>query len=343
MRSQTIAVLLVTLGCITALILLALSGLRGQALSACVVAIAAVAGCTIALTPRFFQQFYEKLLLAKQFTADTHFAELVENRTGVIAVTKDGTVYGGGVYDGRMSTDLLDNRTNIVRAYAITALHPAPRHVLLVGLGTGSWAQVIANNPGVESLTIVEINPGYLEIIKKHAQVASLLSNRKVSIIIDDGRRWLTRNGRSRFDMIVSNTPFHWRAHSTNLLSLEYCRLVRAHLNPGGVYYFNTTGSAAALKTSMVEFPYGLRYRSLSAVSASPIAFERARLRAVLSRYRIDGRPILSLGRASDRERLEAVLTSLEVENRDSILRRLATTPVITDDNMYPEWHSAAK
>jgi len=29
---------------------------------------------------------------------------------------------------------------------------------------------------------------------------------------------------------------------------------VSAHLNPGGVYYFNTTGSAAALKTAMVEF-----------------------------------------------------------------------------------------
>ena len=144
----------------------------------------------------------------------------------------------------------------------------------LIGLATGSWAQVIANHPQVESLTVVEINPGYLRLVAKYPQVASLLSNPKVRIVIDDGRRWLTRHDR-RFDMIVSNTPFHWRAHSTNLLSVEYCRLVRAHLRPGGVYYFNTTGSTAALKTAMVEFPYGVRVMSLAAVSLSPVAFDR--------------------------------------------------------------------
>jgi hypothetical protein len=31
----------------------------------------------------------------------------------------------------------------------------------------------------------------------------------------------------------------------------------------------------------------------------------------------------------------------LEIESRDSILRRLATTPLVTDDNMLPEWYPA--
>jgi spermidine synthase len=296
--------------------------------------------CTAAATPRLFEQFYEKLLLAQQFTPDARFADLLENRSGVIAVTTDGTVYGGGVYDGRYSTDLRDDRNNIIRAYLVGALHPSPRHVLLVGLGTGSWAQVIAHNPKVESLTVVEVNPGYAQLLAKHPEVASLLSNPKVKLVTDDGRRWLSRHD-ARFDMIISNTPFHWRAQSTNLLSTEYCRLVRSRLQPGGVYYFNTTGSPAALKTAMVEFPYGLRYMTLSAVSDRPVALDRIRLREILTRYQIDGRPVLNLKLPSDRQRLEEVLGSLQVEDRASILDRLASSPVVTDDNMYPEWHPA--
>jgi spermidine synthase len=338
LSSSTIAGLLVGLGCATAAVLLMLSGVRGRPLAAYLAGLVSLIGCTAATTPRLFEQFYEKLLLAQQFTPDARFADLLENRSGVIAVTTDGTVYGGGVYDGRYSTDLRDDRNNIVRAYLVGALHPSPRHVLLVGLGTGSWAQVIAHNPSVESLTVVEVNPGYVQLLAKHPEVASLLSNPKVRIVTDDGRRWMSRHD-ARFDMIISNTPFHWRAQSTNLLSTEYCQLVRSHLAPGGIYYFNTTGSAAALKTAMVEFPYGLRYMTLSAVSLRPIAFDRVRLRGILTHYRIDGRPILDLELTSDRKRLEEVLGSLQVEGRASILARLASTPIVTDDNMYPEWH----
>jgi hypothetical protein len=38
---------------------------------------------------------------------------------------------------------------------------------------------------------------------------------------------------------------------------------------------------------------------------------------------------------------MQAVMNSLEIESRDSVLRRLATTPLVTDDNMFPEWHPA--
>jgi spermidine synthase len=247
-------------------------------------------------------------------------------------------VYGGGAYDGMISTDLVNDRNLIIRAYAVSALHPAPRHVLMIGLATGAWAQVIANHPQVESLTIIEINPGYLQLVAKYPQVASLLSNPKVRIVIDDGRRWLTRNDR-QFDMIVSNTTLHWRAHSTNLLSVEYCRLVRAHLRPRGVYYFNTTSSTTALKTAMVEFPYGLRFMNFAAVSRGPIMFDRARFKEVLTQYRIAGHPVLNLALPIQRKRLEAVINASDVESRESILRRLATVPVVTDDNMLPEWH----
>ena len=100
-------------------------------------------------------------------TADQDFAHVVENRSGIITVDTDGTVFGNGMYDGRFNTDLKNDLNGIIRPYALSLFHPAPRDVLMIGLSSGSWAQVIANNPAVASLTIVEINRGYLELIKR--------------------------------------------------------------------------------------------------------------------------------------------------------------------------------
>ena len=83
----------------------------------------------------------------------------------------------------------------------------------MIGLSSGSWAQVIANNPNVASLTVVEINPGYLSLIAQEPEVASLLHNPKVTIVTDDGRRWLRANSGRRFDAIVSNTTWYYRAN----------------------------------------------------------------------------------------------------------------------------------
>ena len=64
-----------------------------------------------------------------------------------------------------------------------------------------------------------EINPGYLQLITQEPEVASLLINPKVTIVTDDGRRWLDRNPERHFDAIVSNTTYYFRANVTNLLS----------------------------------------------------------------------------------------------------------------------------
>ena len=45
-----------------------------------------------------------------------------------------------------VNTWLEENEKNgILRAYVAGAIHPAPRDVLMVGLASGSWAQVVAH------------------------------------------------------------------------------------------------------------------------------------------------------------------------------------------------------
>lgn len=302
------------------------------------------------LSGPLYADIYGRLLFRGNGSSSKQIVSLVENRSGVIAVDTDRTVYGGGVYDGHFNIDPKEDNNGIFRCYAIAALHPHPARVLVIGLSSGSWAQVLAHMPGVEDMTIVEINPGYLPLIGQVPAVKSLEENPKVHIVIDDGRRWLVAHPNDRFDFILMNTTFHWRAHVSNLLSVEFLGLLRNHLAVGGVAYYNTTGSGRVQFTGAETFPYALRVGNFLAVSDRPIVFDRGRYRSVLVNMQIDGKPVFDPGLQSDRAIVDAMQAipqtdgeggadGVSIEDRASLLRRLQGRRPITDDNMGEEWN----
>jgi SAM-dependent methyltransferase len=209
----------------------------------------------------------------------------------------------------------------------------------MIGLASGSWAQVIANHPEVEKLTVVDINPGYLQLIPKYKVVASLLHNPKVTIVIDDGRRWLVRNPEAAYDVIVMNTTYNWRSNTTNLLSVEFLQLAHRHLSPGGVLFYNTTYSARAQFTGVAVFPYGLLVGSCMAVSDSSIDPNLNRWKQIVTQYKIDGVPVFRLERDNDQRKLAELISMFgSLEGADQIRKRTAGSRLITDDNMGSEW-----
>ena len=322
--------------------------LRGQLPTMRVAAIAVVSLVGIADLGARFDKIYEHLLFQERNAPA--FADVVENRHGVIAITHDGAVFGGGAYDGKFNVDPVHDTNGIIRAYTIMGIHPAPREVLLVGLSSGSWAQVVANSPLVEHLTIVEINPGYLPLIPKHPEVASLLRNPKVTVVIDDGRRWLLRNPDAKFDLVVMNTTLHWRAHATNLLSVEFLSLIAQHLKPGGIHFYNTTDSPEAQLTACAVFPHALRVGNFMTVSDSPIQLDKVRVLETLANYTIDQKPIIPDPQHSEAaQRLFTIIAnSVDTVNNDSpgqylewgrtVKARYRDREIVTDDNMATEW-----
>jgi spermidine synthase len=271
---------------------------------------------------------------------------VVENRSGIITVDANGTVYGNGMYDGKFNTDLFHHDTNgIVRPYALSLFHPKPHDVMMIGLSSGSWAQVIANNPDVESLTIVEINPGYLKLIAERPEVASVLANPKVSVIVDDGRRWLNLAKKKKFDVIVLNMTWHFRANATNLLSAEFLELVKKHLKPGGIFFYNTTGSLRVQRTACLAFSHGALFINHMAVSMKPIDWNFWRWRKTLKAYQIDDEPIIDTSVPKDRKAFDALFAEVRLDNRKvivpckEILAKTSALPPVTDDNMGDEWH----
>src|SRR5271154_5185443 len=231
----------------------------------------------IALSGPAYSGFFEKLILGPGDRVRGPFVRSIENRNGVIEISSSSTVYGNGVYDGSFSVDPTNDANYIVRVYALSLFHPAPKRLLMIGLSSGSWAQVLVNHPQVESLDIVEINPGYLGLIPQYPVVASLMRNSRVHIYVDDGRRWLRAHPGEKYDVILMNTSFYWRDHSSVLLSTDFLEVVRTHLNKGGVFYYNTTGSEEAVNTGLHAFPYGLRVFNALAGSDRPNVLDENR------------------------------------------------------------------
>jgi spermidine synthase len=346
-----IAQLLVAAGTGYALVLtLTIDGLRKVKLKRA--GVAAALGAIAALTlPAASGKVLEALLWKGAPEARTAFAQVVENRSGIITVDRSGTVFGNGAYDGHFNVDLVHDVNGIMRPYALSLFHPAPRNVLMVGFASGSWAQVLANNPEVASLTVVEINPGYARLVAGNPSVASVLTHPKVKLVTDDGRRWLRLHADRRFDAIVMNSTFHFRANATNLLSVDFLEILKAHLNPGGIVFYNTTDSSRVQRTGCSAFPYGARFMNHMLLSSTPIDWNFARWRRTLETYRIDGRPIVDVSIAEHvygLERLAALESQVHasrapadadvIEPCPSILARTAGQTLVTDDNMGTEW-----
>ena len=298
-----------------------------------------------------YADLYQRLLYRRPVSDSQRFYCVVETKGGVAAVTHEGIVYGGGVYDGRMSIDFVYDVNGIFRPFSVSAFHPAPRRVLMIGLSGGAWAEVVANHPQLDELVVVEINPGYLKLIPRYPVVAGLLANPRIKIVVDDGRRWLRNHCGQGFDVVIMNTTFHWRSFASNVLSVEFLRLVGSVLNPGGIVMFNATGSAEVHRTAVVAFPDAMRFANLMVGSRDRIEIDVERWEAVMEGYFIKGATVLGEGESAQAAlaRNKARLSAVDkpgasdddwdsVETREHILARTQGLRVVTDDNMGLEW-----
>lgn len=273
-------------------------------------------------------------------------SEIVETRQGIILVYKtrqkgSDSVYGGNVYDGKTNLDPVINTNGINRIIILPVLKEKPKRVLFIGLSIGTWLKIATSFPGVEHIDVVEINPGYLKAMKPYPEQQSALADPRVHLYIDDGRRWLNLHPEKKYDLIVINTTFHWRAYSTNLLSKEFLTLVKQHTFTNGLIAFNTTGSADALKTATEVFQHAYLYQNF--VIAADFDW-REKMKApnavkTLSALNYHGKPLFPKNSdALITQWLQVPIVSLQ-EEEENIGRK---TEVITDINLLTEYKYAS-
>jgi spermidine synthase len=306
------------------------------------VALLVIGGVAIAAgRPLVHTDFLENLQL--EHPPSRPFKHVVENRSGIVTVARDDEegdiIYGGGIYDGRYAVEPYAGN-GIHRAYMIACMHRNPAKVLEIGMSSGSWAWVLARHESVQTMDIVEINPGYTDLLREYPEHSTLLDDPKVTIHIDDGRRWLNRNA-DTFDFILMNTTYHWRSHATNLLSKEFLTLCKAPLKPGGIVYWNTTHNEDILRTAAEVFPHVTHWSNFVAASDVPFDMTPEERRANLLRFLRDGKPIYLENERTKKE-LEFLVEG-ELPEMAEVLKAREDLRVITDDNMVTEFKNDPK
>jgi predicted membrane-bound spermidine synthase len=167
-------------------------------------------------------------------------------------------------------------------------MHERPERVFAVGLGAGSTAYGLSQDPRIQKVRCVEICAGQKPLLGRLAQMdspetARLFSDPRVNIQIGDGRKALL-SATERYDVITVDALRPTTAYSGNIYSVEFYELVRSRLNPGGFVATwlptdRTTESLRRVFPHMLVFDV-LHYNNSRFVvaSAEPIRFDREKV-----------------------------------------------------------------
>ena len=185
------------------------------------------------------------------------------------------------------STDV-DMMTQLMIGHLPMLTHPAPRRVLIIGLGSGITASAVARYP-VERVDVVEIEPAVVEASRFFAHVhRDVLAGPRVHTVVADGRSFLLTTP-ERYDVIVSEPSNPWIAGLASLFTTEFFELARSRLHPGGVmlqwvqgYSLLPEDLRMVVRTFSTGFPHasvwGVRGDFLLLGRAEPGALDPARV-----------------------------------------------------------------
>jgi spermidine synthase len=113
-------------------------------------------------------------------------------------------------------------------------LHPEPRSVFFLGLGTGITAGA-AVGTDVERIDVCELVPEVVTLAAAHFRpwTDGLFDDPRVRIQAQDGRTCL-RRASSPYDLVVADLFTPWKAGTGNLYTREHFEVARDRLAPGG-------------------------------------------------------------------------------------------------------------
>jgi predicted membrane-bound spermidine synthase len=161
---------------------------------------------------------------------------------------------------------------------------PNLRTALVIGYGTGSIVETLLKSNQLKEVIIVEVNRTLLRNLRKIPLFATMLSNARVRLVVDDGRRYLF-NTSKKFDLITTDALWSFTAYSNNLYSRDFYRLVQAHLETRGVYMAWHDEHRVIPKTLASVFSYVQMFQSFSIASSADMAINRERRQRLLNEF----------------------------------------------------------
>jgi spermidine synthase len=167
--------------------------------------------------------------------------------------------------------------------------HPQPRRVLLLGGGVAGLVPEILKTRSVTHLDYVELDPHLVRLAQQVLPAAALPGAEtaenpepkpgtpRVRLLYQDARRYLTQT-REHYDVILLNLPEPQNAQLNRYYTLEFFRIVAAHLEPQGVFSFSLTGAGASLNPWRAAY-LALAYNTLRQALPEVLVFPGERTR----------------------------------------------------------------
>lgn len=167
-------------------------------------------------------------------------------------------------------------------------LHPAPKRIAIIGLGSGDTWYSAAGRPETDVIECVEIIGGQIETLRTlHARTGYvgldvLFSDPRFRFTVGDGRR-LVMQSEQPFDIIEADALRPSSAYSGNLYSREYFELLRDRLAPGGLAV-TWAPTPRITETFVSVFPHVAEVSPMLIGSNGSIAFDPVEVRARATR-----------------------------------------------------------
>lgn len=279
---------------------------------------------------------------AVQNTDVLYYAEGAESIVSVIRVKGGEQAF---VTNGRVeaSSYLQGQQVQYALGHLPMLLTSNPKRVLVVGMGSGMTAGATAVHPGVERVTLVEIEPQVAGVARTFERYNHrVLENPKVRVVLNDGRNFLLTTDET-FDVITADPIHPWFRGAGSLYAREYFQLAGRHLRPGGViaqwlplYELTPQDLASIVKTFQQQFSHTMlwltHFDSVMLGSNSPFAIDEVDLQRRIEQTEISGdlRRVM-MGSASD-------VLGYFMMGTDGMKRFAQNGTLNTDDHPYLEF-----
>ncbi len=163
----------------------------------------------------------------------------IEGRNSSVAITKwaDGATEIDVNGHVEATTELYDMKLQRMVGHLPGMLHPNPKSVLGIGFGAGVSAGTFTRYPGIEHITVCEIEPVIPPTSTRYFGKYNyeVYLNPKTHVVFDDARHYLLTT-KDKFDIIASDPLDVFAKGTAAIYSKEYFDSVKAHLNPGGLF-----------------------------------------------------------------------------------------------------------
>jgi spermidine synthase len=135
---------------------------------------------------------------------------------------------------------------------AFAAAAHAPRRVAILGGGDGLALREVLKHPGVESVTLIDLDPKMTGLAHAFPPLGELnrhaFSDPRVTVINDDAMRWIEHD-RTLFDAVIVDFPDPNSFALGKLYTTRFYRMLRARLAPGAAVTVQCTSPLFARKS----------------------------------------------------------------------------------------------